>query len=94
MSKYFNKLKEEKEVKMELEIKKELQEIISKSGLKQKWIADKLGITESHLSRMLNGINVMSTRHEDSIKSICGFVESPEIIKPIATDGVVEVARG
>ena len=29
MSKYFNKLKQEKEVKMKLEVKKELQEIIS-----------------------------------------------------------------
>lgn len=81
MSKYFNKLKEEKEVKMELEVKKELQEIILESGLKQKWIADKLGITESHLSRMLNGINVMSKRHEYNIKTICGFSDAP--VKPL-----------
>ena len=86
MSKYFNKLKQEKEVK------KELQEIISQSGLKQKWIADKLGITESHLSRMLNGINVMSKRHEYNIKTICGFSDAP--VKPMPIDGMADVARG
>jgi hypothetical protein len=68
MSKYFNKLKQEKEVKMELEVKKELQEIISQSGLKQKWIADKLGITE---------------RHEYNIKTICGFSDAPVKPMPI-----------
>ena len=92
MSKYFNKLKQEKEVKMKLEVKKELQEIISQSGLKQKWIADKLGITESHLSRMLNGINVMSKRHEYNIKTICGFSDAP--VKPMPIDGMADVARG
>lgn len=49
---------------------KQLKEKIRQSGLKQNWIADKVGIGNSHLTMMLNGNAKMSDEVEDNINKI------------------------
>ena len=49
---------------------KKLKEQIAQSGLKQKFIAEKVGVGDSHLTMMLNGNAVMSEDIRNKINEL------------------------
>ena len=53
-------------------MEKEIISKIQKSGYKQKYLAEKLKITENYLSMCLNGRRNLSERKKDELKKIIG----------------------
>ena len=48
-----------------------LLEMVKESGLKQTYIAEKLGVTRQYFNQMLNGTKPMLEKYERQVKELC-----------------------
>ena len=54
-------------------IRTDYKEAVKKSGLKQTFIAAKLGISSAHLSNFISGRDKLQKEKEDELKQILGI---------------------
>ena len=47
-----------------------LDEQLKKNGIKQKWLAERLGVHPNQVTRWVKGINVPSTKNKEKIRKI------------------------
>lgn len=56
-----------------LALHQKVREVVKASGLKQTWMADRLGTSEKHLSQLLTGRAVMTLEWARRIVELCGM---------------------
>ena len=47
-----------------------LEEQLKKNGIKQKWLAEKLGVHPNQVTRWVKGINIPSTKNKEKIRKV------------------------
>ena len=52
----------------------ELIELLKKNGMKQKWLADQLGVHRNQVTRWIKGINEPSIENYEKIKKITKYL--------------------
>ncbi|MGW0948493.1 helix-turn-helix transcriptional regulator [Streptomyces sp. NPDC002623] len=55
------------------ELNEQVREAVKASGLKQTWMAGRLGVSEKHLSQLLTGRMVMTVYWAQQILNLCGM---------------------
>ena len=68
-----------------------LRDMIKDSGLKQGWIAEQIGVGESHFSEMVRGLKRVPVEKVEPLAKVLG-VEIADIVRavsPCVTDGGV-----
>ena len=53
---------------------RELAELLKKNGMKQKWLADQLGVHRNQVTRWIKGINEPSIENYEKIKKITKYL--------------------
>ena len=55
-----------------------LEEQLKKNGIKQKWLAEKLGVHPNQVTRWVKGINIPSTKNKEKIEKIISLISHEE----------------